>query len=600
MGLQAEEELGAIFKEDPLLLKEENQARYGSAILKNLVISRMLAICYPEYADLHTPGAMKVFERQHYDAPPPAKVLANSYRKSRVERRKLVVSDSDRDYLRAITMVAKGDETKDRQPDKGKSRRFQKHSAAEKELRGTRSDIGDRLRVAAVGFRVKISKLVEKGHLSEDLAVLAPLRRRIKGLPDGNELCEVSRTRALARGGKTRWTKTVLGHIRTAVDSGSHIVVLPEFALPPASNKLLERELRKAAHDNSARARPDHLVFCGSRHEGAYNRAFILHRKDNKLNERDHWHYKAASARGLGENIIGPRSEKFPAYPITVSVGPKKKREKIDINVLFAICYDAFDPTTFLSLVLHSAHQMNDKQERLIVVPAFNPSREFVEMLRDLSFLAECPVLYVNSLHGDARMFIAGVAVRDILERGISFFRKKISAEIDSIKSELSDKLSIIRNRKAAEPASERLRTGRLINRRRHLEALATNLDSLQRRKALKHLITVQGCQYCDRGTHKDDYECTNDILYYNIDYDLVRFIWQFRRDYFADESFLPEPFRSTELEKAAAEIENRKMSLESEAERVRALIANANNGKPSARRIRTRLSARESSSPPS
>jgi len=545
--------LDPIFDKDPLLLRDENQQDYGNKILYNLVIGRSLAICFPEYADLHSHDTSVVVEPS--PSPPPEE-LRHNYLQSRIQRKRL--PDDEQKLLEAVTMVARGDETGGRRPDAEGHCRFASYRTAMDDLKAAKSKLGKRLRIAAVGFRVKISKLVDKGFLEEDLCVLGDLAA-IDGLPDSRELEQLGRTKPLPKEGEDRWAKTVCQHIKTAVDRGSHIVVLPELALPPAREGFdIEQTISECSKSaGSSEGNPDHFIFAGSRHEGGYNRGLVLHLKEHELATK--WHYKMTSARSLRENVLGPRDEKQWSYPIRVALDD----EIININVMLAICYDAFDPTMFLNLVLHNAKQIQDKQERLIIVASFNPSSQFVEMLRDLSFLSACPVLYVNSLHGDAKMFICGVAVRDVLAEGSLI--NLLDREIRDLKAELQKRKEGLRKKATSDPGfrymeDERLRTGQLENRVDRLTNLYDSLVALQSKGGLNHMITIEDCAACDENRHVDDYECANDILYYNIDYDLIRALWRFRNTFFADDRFLPAPLRSEALRDAAREMEKRRV----------------------------------------
>ena len=122
-----------------------------------------------------------------------------------------------------------------------------------------------------------------------------------------------------------------------------------------------------------------------------------------------------------------------------------------------AVCYDAFDPTTFLSLLIQARTDGSDHVPKILLVPSFNPSRDFVALLRDLSFLARCAVVYVNALHGDAEMFVCGFSITDFANRPSEMiamveaeaqdYRKRIDDEQKRYDALVEAKLSHRRNR---------------------------------------------------------------------------------------------------------------------------------------------------------
>lgn len=545
---EAEEKPQGLFDKDPLLLKLDSQHEYGDRLLHNLVIARPLSICVPAYADLHSSSPKP---EKRTPPPPPSPELRTTYLRARIKREEIRCAN-DKKELEKRTMLARGERTLDRLPNEEGVYRYGEDSRV-------RGALHNRLRIAAVGFRVKISKVTDNGYFDENLCPLSSLPE-IGGLPDSRELNELRRTKPLSQEAEG-WTTTIHAHIDAALRAGSHIVVLPEFSLPPSTHgtSIIRRIIAssKSAGPTDASSKNDHFIFAGSRHEGGYNRGLVVQRKDGALGMK--WHYKTASARGLGENVLASQDERQWSYPVHVIHSDGKH---LDINVMVAICYDAYDPTTFLNLILHNAKQIRDNQERLIIVPSFNPSSEFVEMLRDLSFLASCPVLYVDGLHGEARMFISGIAVRDLNVDGR--ISAHLTREIDELSATLQQRRRTLREAERNDPGyrqmeGERLATTQLESTIDKLQTLQDSLSALQSSGRLANLISVEDCALCRDESHEDDYNCRHDILYYNIDMHLVRILTKFRKTFFQESRFLPKPLRADSLSEAAVEMEKRR-----------------------------------------
>lgn len=555
-----------IFARDPLLLQTESQKGYGRIILHNLLIARPIVSGIPDLVELHKFPAETLQTRPIYDPPVPDTDLRERYRENRKFRRPLDKDDIAK--LRLVTMAADGDKTERRVRDrvdettKKTKKKFTKDQEAIKKAKGK---LAKRLRIAAIGFRVKVSKMVGKAYFDEDLWMLRELpntNTAIQGLPDSDGFRQLGRTTLAETSAKDRWAATVCSHLGKAVASGSHIIAMPELALPPVSAGFdIERDLRACSKPASAGHVHNHFVFSGSRHEGGSNRGMLFHLEDQNLQGHTHWHYKVASARSLGENVLGPYSDEFPSYIAKVALDGAAK--KITVHITVAICYDSFDPSTFLSLVLHSAARSEYFPHHVILVPSFNPSTQFVEFLRDLSFLTHCTVIYVNGLHGDAKMFVAGFAISDLhdetspellarLEKRITKDEERRDKKFDDAQHKLKDG-DLDGHQKA-------YAKGRMYKQRAEaMGALLTKLEVIEKDGGLKHLITVENCDACEDGSHADDYGCASDILYYNIDARLLAALTTFRRHYFAaDETFLPEPYRVGSLEKAKADLDQR------------------------------------------
>jgi hypothetical protein len=554
-----------IFKDDPFLLKGASQRAFGRALLKNVLVRRTALSGSTDLVDLYNPTSRPTRGPTTPPGPPPAD-LVRRYLQSRIQRTEL--SEEDREALMRITMLARGERTRRRlHPVPGKDGiglkdKFLTHDEARKDLAGEAVDLDHRLRVAAVGFRVKISKLVDNAYLFEDLCVLEqlPYPQPIVGIPDDAGISQLGRTKkahASQRRHWHRWIDSVCGHVQAALDRDSHFILLPEFALPPEIDPSfdIEARIRQRCKPKAGAQRHAHFIFAGSRHEGGVNRGLVLHGKDPEQPHPTEWHYKVASARSLGENILGPRSDVYSSYETEVQVNG----EAFPFHVTVAICYDTFDPSTFLSLVLHTAKRVKYETEQIILVPSFNPSEQFVELLRDLSFLTSSTVVYINSLHGDAKAFIYGFAVSDLLDKSSDELVDQIAHHMIELRHRRTDAQHDIRdaNRRGDTAAADEAhkRAGLLRDQLSKLKALQDGIRALQNDGGLRHLITVERCDDCVRGSHRDDYDCRTDILYYNIDARLLKTLQDWRTGYFLlDESFLPEPFHHDEL---AAEVAN-------------------------------------------
>jgi predicted amidohydrolase len=479
-----------------------------------------------------------------YVAPPPSQAARDDYLDARIRRRP--IQGQYKKSLRDVSMICDPEITHSRLTGE-----YERHDSPP----GDHSSLGltGRLRIAAVGFRVKISRLTNQGYLNEDLAVCDTISRGIVGLPDSDELAQLGRSVRLPFTGEDKWAGTIEAHVERALARGSHVVLLPEFALPSATARAIEKRLCQAC--DRVNQEQDHFVFAGSRHEGAYNRGLIVSKRDNAV--RDAWHYKLASAKALGENILGPHGDQFPSYSLRLTLAHGGYAQ---IEIMVAICYDAFDPTTFLNLVLSSASHERNYQERIILVPSFNHSREFVELLRDLSFLAECPVVYVNGLHGDARMFICGFDVCDIRQQQSVALVERLNETVRDLEGRLFEENERYRRECASDPSytrspEQREEVASWKHRVEELKTLREHVSILLAAGALDRIITVEGCNACIRQSHLDDYNCPADILYYNIDMGLIHALADFRRKYFKAE-LLPKPFHAANLEEAARKME--------------------------------------------
>jgi hypothetical protein len=396
---------------------------------------------------------------------------------------------------------------------------------------------------------------------------------------EGKSVEKLRRTKLRDAGAQTRWLDAIMRHVRLALDRKSQFVVLPEFALPPdVDEKLIADEIKKIADEYDH----EYFLFSGSRHEGIYNRGFLLSRQAEETEAtKIWWHYKVASARGLGENIMGPQTVKVPGYNFTL-----KTRDglTVEYRVFVAICYDVFDPTTFINYLIQCADSDSGFYESIILVPSFNPAREFVDALRDLSFVARCPVIYVNGLHGDAKLFLYGVEIADLvaaeesslddaspepsrLDQSMQAMRERLRSQAQEemqrfrAVSRMYDNAEDVAAKRIIRSVLDSIRRRKLLldAREMKLRDFYDQLASLRRQGVLKHLITTESCDNCTDKAHDGDAYCPKDVLYYNIDIRLIRELQKFRNDYFAADDFLPLPFRREEREKIFSKIRDKR-----------------------------------------
>lgn len=532
-----------IFSADPLLLLPESQAAYGDELLHNLLIHRPRGTSNPHLVDVSSDTSLQRLKRKpapQIDPIDPA--LIRRYRLSMRNREPL--AEADFDELKNKTMVVRGELTEKR----GQAERFiyKNHSQATASLttNAKRAAFSSRLKIAAVGFRVLIGRS-DAPAADEDLCSL-PLFQDHQLPHTHDSLVDPSNVGRTVRASPDQaWDTAMIGHMRKVVERNPDVIVFPEFALPPAiagqdrMADALKAELR------GARSNP--FVFAGSRHEDRYNRGLIF-KKDSQNISESVWHYKRAPARSLFENIIGDIHTTVPNYKTDISFF---KGGEFTIGV--AICYDSFDPTTFLNLILEAAYATRESLPKILIVPSYNPSSDFVALLRDLSFLARCCVVYVNGLHGDAEMFICGIAISDLddkLQAVIDTLDRRIAilqAAIDEERKTFSDNVTAI-------PGYQRTPKERAILDRMKQESAAAaellrTLRALAASDEMEHLITIEDCPNCTGDTHNlRDRDCFRDIVYYNLNKELISSLIEFRWGYFGNEEFLPKPFRRDAL----------------------------------------------------
>jgi hypothetical protein len=533
-----------IFSADPLLLLPKNQSAYGDEILRNLLVYRPQATSKPHLIDLLSNESRGLLERARSSPSKPDVDLVRRYHESIRDRSEL--AEPDFNELQKITMVVRGELTADR----GKLHAFayKNHERAMGDLKSpeAREAFARRLKIAAIGFRVMISKL-ENAYLNEDLCYLPqfvdePVPKTSESRIDESK---IGRTVVRTQGVSSKWDDGIIRQIAKSLHRESDLTILPEFSLPSANSR--RASIVKKIKAEISKAPADHFLFAGSRHEDRYNRGLIF-RKEGKETASEWWHYKRAPARGLHENILGDFHTTVPNYQTSISFSQEGK-----FTIGTAICYDTYDPTTFLSLVLEAAYATRENLPKIIIVPSYNPSSDFVALLRDLSFLARCCVVYVNGLHGDAEMFICGFSVSDLADKLPSVLQTLQSMQ-DGLAKALRDENDEFIAEAIRSPGHQRTNKQRRDRDRmkERMESVAELLSSLKRLEAsgeMSHMITVEHCDDCAGDTHtKDDRDCYRDIVYYNLTKEMIAALIEFRWGYFGNEEFLPKPFQRDEL----------------------------------------------------
>jgi hypothetical protein len=554
-----------IFSIDPLLLLREHQQEFGGQILQNLLVERGFRSAPPASVDLHDPDSKDEFRRAE-NVPPNSlpETLREAYSDKYLSR--TPYEQGELDELKSATMVSRGEYTNDRT---GKV--FADHDAAASEMGSTLSPLHRRFRIATIGYRVSISRMPGGGLLDEELCPLQPqpkLELSLTEFPEKKTTQKIRRTKLRSREKRTKWFDCIKEHFSSVLARGSHVVVAPEFGLPP---NLEEAEVEEAISGIAGDFDHSYFLFSGTRHEGIHNRGFVVTRNATGLTDR-WWHYKMASARGLGENITGPQNRRIPSYKFNLT--SPSSNDTLDYRVFIPVCYDVFDPTTFINYVIGCMDAQNAWQQSIILVPSFNPAKEFVHALRDLSFIAGCPVVYVNGLHGDAKLFLYGVDVADLMEIDPNVppstfanpagrtpvARSRIGVSIETgknalrnhsrgVKDEFQSLQNAVFNEKLEQAVELRKNNLQeiLTENKDRMDALVAFEDALNRLHgsgALRHLVTKEKCDHCTGSNHNGIPYCATDVLYYNLDPLLLEALDSFRQAYFKYDDFLPHPFR--------------------------------------------------------
>lgn len=536
----------ALFAKDGLLIEPTSRTEYGELILANLLTYRIGMIFKPTPVNLFLKKSLADTDRipNLPNSTPPEASIANYMAAFHARS---VVADADFDALSPFTIVSRPNKTCFRRPPLPsdlpdmQGPRLPEHKDFPDD---------DRLRIAAIGHRVLVSLFDGMGFLDEDLCILP---KQTGGGISVQKPFAYSEMEGINRLGRTlisdpsiapAWLKGVTDKIATALRRRSHIVVLPEFALPPdiGGNSVAAAVTATCANfDAEVGGSHGYFLFAGSRHEGPYNRGLILTRQprggDYETSE-PLWHYKIASAQSQRENVLGPGFDRLLSYnlfielPAAATSDKPSAQRKAFFTVFVPICYDAFDPAVFMALASESRSSAL-RTPTIILVPSFNRSSEFVALLRDLSFLGRCTVVYVNSLNGDSHLFVCGIDLAD-LHSNTTW--EKIVAQLTPFSAELEKAFSEI-----TDPMQDRLRSAPKDATKSLLEILRSDDFS--------SMVTVERCTQCEASSPQPHrYSCNRDILYYNIDLKLLRALADYRQFVLADESFLAPPLRAQGL----------------------------------------------------
>src|SRR5262249_18208766 len=158
---------------------------------------------------LHKPEDRTNFRRRSPSSPssPPDPELIARYHQIRRKREEIneKVNKDLFNKLKPLTMVSDG-----RLTERRRDRNFRNHKQAEKNFEewGELDAFNKRFRFAAIGYRVKISKLPGNGYFGEELSAMPDPRRdaAVPGLGEARtEPAQLGRTRALEDARLRHW-----------------------------------------------------------------------------------------------------------------------------------------------------------------------------------------------------------------------------------------------------------------------------------------------------------------------------------------------------------------------------------------------------------
>jgi predicted amidohydrolase len=214
-----------------------------------------------------------------------------------------------------------------------------------------------------------------------------------------------------------QWIRRNEWAIDEALKAGANVICLGEFDFPPhdiegtvnppgESASAIERH-RQWITDRLMQHGKSTLVFAGSSHEwtdhGCVNTGEVFIADDDGRGLRVHHeqHRKRVAAGGLREVLTQVTSPILPYFGTSLG------------NIAVLICIDAFDPGVIMSMV---ASSRGIDRIGMILVPSYNPSEQLVLSCQQLSYLANCCVVYVNAMrtarHDKAQAFLSGIRLR--------------------------------------------------------------------------------------------------------------------------------------------------------------------------------------------
>jgi predicted amidohydrolase len=216
-----------------------------------------------------------------------------------------------------------------------------------------------------------------------------------------------------------KWIARNQAAIDKALNAGAHVVCLGEFDFPPiddtcdiAISQALNKKHKDWIVERLNRHAKPALVFGGSSHvwdaNGACSNIGHIFTCDAEvtgggMKAREHVYEKRISAKSLGESVAQSST------PTLTYFGTSYAR----IAVL--ICVDAFDPGIVTSIMANSRDDNIDRVG-IILVPSYNPSKQLVRSCQQLSYLANCIVVYVNAFehanHDRGQVFLSGIPLK--------------------------------------------------------------------------------------------------------------------------------------------------------------------------------------------
>ena len=520
-----------IFQEDPLLLNDFSLRVYAKSLLRHTLVFRS---AIAEKTGTDDPPDMNGLDPDLFDADRVAE-LYRRYSASISKRTRLWLEPKDEAFLRKVTMKSDGGRTNNRL------------TPSIPKVSVTDEATGD-IRIAAVGYRVKMAR-TESPHFEE---CLGPLNIT-EGSPilDGEAVTYglAGRTQVLDREKRLRsWWQEIQKLLHLSLESNADIVFFPEFALPPdetssdGNGALTAEEVFKSAVRDDGK--DDCLVFSGTRHEGLYNRGLVLQKETGNVGSAS-WHYKIASARNLRENIITDSDHKIKKYKLKYEL-----KSKVNVNsgdpdqyaeILIPICYDTFDPSIFQSY-LHAALRGEDDTIRIFLVPSFNPSQDFIALLRDLSFLTQSVIVYLDALHGDSYMFICGFDMHDFAyQNRRETLIKSVANRCESLSAQLKEikRCSELANRLGKHFTADEVSHHKKIRRQ---ETVIRDLHGkLERHAASGTFENIVKTFKSRTGLPSSEVKISlEDVLIYDLDLGFVHDLMEFRERYFEAEEYLP------------------------------------------------------------
>lgn len=525
---------GVIFKEDPLLLEDISQRVYSKSLLEYMLMYRPSIITKVKVIDFNSKeDGSPISRRQTNYEPSDKQRVIEEYLASKSKRRTPNLSPEDLSWIRQFTMACDGGKTSDR---------------ATSVIQETGIETSNtRIRIAAIGHRVSISKGNAK--FDEDLS---PLKVKSQSIADNEcpAYMDVGRTIASKDyDGIKQWWERFEYSLSLSLSNSADIAFFPEFALPPdcLDKEGKERTIatEKLVDIISNKASQDCFVFSGTRHEGLYNRGLVIRKKDAEISEPI-WHYKISSARGLGENILTEATNRIPSYKMEVNFSGKP----LKFNIFIPICVDIFNPSIFQSFLEFGTRSTNDNKIPLFLIPSFNPSKEFVALLRDLSFISRSIVIYVDGLHGETHMFIGGFALYDFINhlsrqtliksmRGRYNYLEALLKQFKRVKSMANVYGEYI----SEKDIQLRYKTERQKSALKKFMSICENYYTKQKFENILRVVIPKS----EAGVSiPEGSDC--DVLMYDLDIKFIISLLEFRHDYFGNDEFLVDPLQRNNI----------------------------------------------------